>query len=225
MTGPRDRVMLLIALILAIGVRVPSVSTASVLLDRIVVVVNGQPVTQSKVDLFRDYLVLTHGTGLGWPRDLGSPTTITPEKMVDIVVLDELLFDAASQVNVVRVSDRDLERRIEVFQGRFPDEQAYRRFLAAHGLTEEYEREFFSRRLRVEGYIRFKLGYETPDESHLKAFQEAHARRYGGARFEEVRDRVAWDYFVAQCRVDFDRWTDELKKRAVIVVPSREITR
>ncbi len=199
--------------------------TAAVLLDRILVVVNGQPITQSKVDLFRDYLVVTGAAGLGWPHDFDDARSLSPDAMLDIVVTDELLFDNAGNVNVVRVSDSAVEDRLAAFRRRFGTGEAFRAFEARQGWNLEMEREFFSRRLRVEGYIKFKLGFEPPDRDELHRYYDAHRHRYRNRPFEEVRDRVSFEYFRDRYKKDFDRWIVDLKKRAVLVVPERQIAR
>ncbi len=217
---PAHLVVLLISLVTA---AVPGTGTGATLIDRILLVVDDQPITQSRVDLYRDYLEVTGGTGLGWPRPIEDVKNLAPDAMLEIVVIDELLFDAATRVNVVAVRDRDVEARLAAFRGLFPDEAAFQSFEARHGWNLEMEREFFSRRLRVEGYIRFKLGFEVPDDATLRQQYEADASRWGGRPFLEVRDQVLFELFEARCRKDFDRWVASLRERADVVVPTREI--
>lgn len=194
-------------------------------LDRILVVVNGQPITQSRVDLYRGFLEVTKGTGLGWPREIHDVLQLSPEAMLDIVVTDELLFDGANRENVLPVREQALDHRMAEFKASFSSGSAYDTFVRTYDLTPEFLREFFSRRLRVEGYIRLKQSIRPPAEETLRMYYANNRGDFGERPFEEVQEEIAQRLYSEALLRDFDPWTTKLRERASVLVPGRIITR
>jgi hypothetical protein len=217
--GRRARALVYVLLLCAVF---GTVRGAPVVLDRILVVVNGQPITRSRLELFRAYLIATNGGGLGWPKPVADVARLSPEALLDVLVTDELLFEGGSRVESLRVRDRAIAARIDRFRSGFPGPEVYQAFVERYELSPDQLRDFFIRRLRVEGYIELKVGSERPSEPELREYFRAHAASFEGRTFEEVRDRLAATLYAARAADRFDQWIAELRARANVQVPARD---
>ena len=56
------------------------------LLDRIRVVVNGQPITQNQIEFYRAYLTMMDGGGLGRPRPVPDMEQLSSSELLELVI-------------------------------------------------------------------------------------------------------------------------------------------
>lgn len=215
----------LLALVLALLFSYPSSAQDRILLDRILVVVNGQPITQSRLNLYRAYLEHTGWIGLGWPKAFEPLERLQEEQLLEVVVLDELLFAGASQSDVVAVRPTVVTSRVERFQQSFAGRESYDAFLARNGLTSELLSEFFYRRVRVEGYIAFKLGLREPDDLELAHLVATWSARYPLRPMPATRAALVYEWRVLEAASDFERWTAKVKEGADVREPTRSVTK
>ncbi len=191
------------------------------LLDRIRVVVNGQPITQNQIEFYRAYLTMMDGGGLGRPRPVPDMEQLSSSELLELVIVDELLFEAASRVEAMHVRESELNARIEQFRQSFDQSVDYEAFARNYELTSDVLREFFSRRERVARYIELKVGAARPTDMELRAYYVKHFADVTGMPFEQVREQISSRLYAARAAERFEQWTEELKARSSVVVPGR----
>lgn len=196
-------------------------SSSAVMLDRIVVVVNGQPLTRSRLLLFERVLRLYDGNP-GWPvRDATSLQT--PAELEQWAILEELLYEASSAGSGVRLSRTVVEQELERLKGQWGGEAGWASVLEKLGMSEGVLRERVARRLRIQAYVLVRLGTVRISEKEAQEYFETLRPELMGLTEEEGRSLALQRLKVERQRALFLRWAEELRERATIQVPSREV--
>jgi len=143
-------------------------------IDRVVAVVNGQPVLASDVAIGVELAQLDPSSRL--PPPDGDVTRWT----IDTVVVRTL----AESVKLYDPSAREVHERVDGLRSAFPDRESWARFLARHGLDEAGLEPMMRRQLVVE---RFLLRNIQADPNDRDAWN-----REAVALLAALRDGVVW---------------------------------
>lgn len=193
-------------------------------LDRIVMVINGEPITASRVELYAAWLKLW-GNAPGWPERVEPGGEWTPVEMERLLILDELLAEAASAGGTADPSDVELQAELTRYRACFGSVEAQEAFERRFELSGERLRGLLSRRLRVARLVSARLGQVRVSEGEVVAWYQAHAHELAGKSLTDARAGISAMLKDEQLRLRFAQWADELRARASIQVPSREAER
>lgn len=145
-------------------------------LDRVVAVVEGQPVLASDVAIGVELAQLDPSSKLPAPE---GDLTLWAIDTVAIRVL-------AESVKLYAPTDRDVLERIDAVRATFADREAWARFLARHGLDEERIVPMMRRQLVVERFLLRNIQADPAD----RAAWDAEVEGLLAVLRERVRSRV-----------------------------------
>lgn len=217
---------LLPALLLVLGARegLSAEARNTWVLDRIVMVVNGEPITASRVELYAAWLKLW-GNDPGWPERLEAGTENAPVEVERLLSTDELLYEAATSSGGAEPSDVDVAAAQQRYQGLFSSAEAQAHFERQHELSAEAVRGLLVRRLRISRLVSTRLGTGRVTEGEITAWYQAHAAEFPGKTLAEVKSVIVQRVKEEQLRQRFEKFSKELRDRATIQVPSRDAER
>lgn len=163
-----------------------AVSTAAraEVLDRIVAVVNEEPITQREVDeLTMPFFASPEQTGPLSSQEVADAREAALRQLID----ERLVVQAARQAKIT-VSEEDVEKRFRDVQGRFGTPEAFERDLAQQGLTRQdllrrFREQLMARRL-IDQQVRSKV---TISPAEVERYYAAHIADFSSP--EEVRAR------------------------------------
>ena len=189
---------------------------AGLLVDEVVAVVNRQVITRSEV-WEEAVLILVEQRG----RE-GLRYSITPvflEKVLDMLINQQVLLDEARRVGLPTVSAHEQSQLLEGFRTRFPDRESYVRFLLEHGMDESRLSVALVRHLRVERLKENKLRVmpEVTDVQ-VRQYYEKHRRDFGSASLNDVAAAIRVRLSQTQQERELARWLGELGKRSEVKV-------
>lgn len=212
---PRGRingvVLLTCALMLAAGVPV----------DRVVAVVDGDPILWSEVRRVR---------ALGLSGTPSASTDGGERAALDTLIDRRLRTQAVAASGVVTVGREQLDAQVAAVRARFPDPAAR---LAEFGLDDEGLREVVRRQLELSLYVEERLGARVfvPLEDIRRHYDTTFApqlREKGEPvpELAEVREAIRALLREQALDLEIERWTEELRRRADVIdlldAPPRE---
>src|SRR5262245_55383558 len=142
--------------------------------DRVVAVVEGQPVLASDVAIGVELTQLDPSSRLPAPE--GDPTLWA----IDTVAVRVL----AESVKLYAPTDREVIERIDAVRATFADREEWARFLARHGLDEERIVPMMRRQLVVERFLLRNIQADPAERTAWDAEVEA--------LLAVLRERVRW---------------------------------
>lgn len=179
-------------------------------IDRVVVSVGGEVITESRIRFMQAFLQVTHGQGLG--RPLASVEGMSLEDVQRVLEDDAILYGMASRLPIIEVSPDDIRKRIQWFRSQFEDDAAFDGFVEGWGFDRGEQWRFFRRRLAIDAFIALKIGaFATVPERELEAYYQAHADAYD-APLMEVRAKVQADYAAANQARTFEAWMEAYRR-------------
>lgn len=199
-------------------------SEGTTVLDGILVVVNGQPITRSRAELFQALLKVWKGD-LGWPAKVAGYEQLAPQDLERLLILDELLFEGASGTSTLKVLPEDVILAALETRNRLGTPEAWQAFASRYELTEDFLRELMTRRLRIQAWIQLKVGPVRVSESDIREYFESHPSNFEGQSFENARGGIEAELKSSRQRDRFNLWVEGLRDRASVQVPSRELGR
>ncbi len=156
--GPMRSIVL--ALLLAIA-PIAARPAGGVVLERVVAVVRNpagaapRPLTLTRLDEEARVALV----GQGASRAVLAPLDAAARRAALRWLLDQwLVADEANRLKVDEISREEVQRALQAFRQLFPDEAAYRSFLATSELPEEELRSILARGLRVQRFLDNRLG-------------------------------------------------------------------
>lgn len=195
----------LVFLLLVIPVGV----SAGEVVDTILVTANEEPVTRSRMLFMSAYLEVTGGERMGRPV----PARPDEQALRRILEEDALLFGMAARLGALEPTPAEVIQMETWFRGKFSDDVAWSTFVQHWGFDDLARREFFTRRLRIEGFIALKVGgTEAPTEGELRQFYNTRIETWGNRPFEEVRGEVATVWKATRQEERFTTWMEAYQK-------------
>jgi hypothetical protein len=182
----------------------------AVLLDRIAVVVNNQPIKDSDID--RDLRVTEMLNGK--PLDI----TAAARKQAASRLIDQALI--RREMRVARYAEATPEQASKLLaqvRGRYASETAYQAALRRHGLTIEQLRKQLTWQMTVLDFIdqRFRPAILVSD-AEVQDYYQQHRSQYGSSPLADVRDKIEQQLTEERVNQQFFDWLDQARKNASI---------
>jgi hypothetical protein len=174
-------------------------------LDRILAVVDGTPITQSDVAA-AIRLTLVPGTATADPI---------------AVVLDRLIERHLMLAEVERYAppeppEGEVDRRLAEIAGRAGAHVD--QILQQTGLSGDQLRRYVRDDLRIDAYLQQRFGAMVPSEQDILQYYRDHAAEFPGSTFDEVHDRVRSAVVAERRAATIRDWVAGLRRRANINV-------
>lgn len=200
--------------------------TAPVLVDRVVAVVNNQPILLSDV---RNEMRLASLEPRG--KDEGAPTE---QNALEDLISRALIRQQIRQEDVQAAEPRpeQVEHRLAELRRELPEcvhlhcstEAGWQAFLNEHGLTQAEVERYLSMRMEVLAFIedRFRQGIRIPQEDVEKYYRETLLPQYSKGEqappLETVAPRIREILLEQRVNELFDAWLDNLRKQGDVEV-------
>jgi parvulin-like peptidyl-prolyl isomerase len=194
-----------------------SAAESPILIDRIVAVVDEDPILLSEVEE-------VIGLGLAVRRP-GESDAELRERVVDGLIEQRLRFHEVDRSGYQRVPVAEIEARMADIAAAFPDRAAFRRRLGELGMTEEEVRQLVARQLAVLTYVTERLGARVfvgfdDIRAHYQETLVPDLERRGEPvpPLDEVREAVRAVLHEQRLNQELERWTEELRAEADVLV-------
>lgn len=209
----------LLVLAFVAAARSPAVTPAAAAaapLDRILAVVDEDPILSSEVDL-------ELGLGLA-TRQAGEDDRALRRRALDNLIEQRLRFHQVDRYGFTELPVEQVAARYAELVARFPSPEAFRARLAELGVGEEAVRQLVAHRLMVLTYVEERLGarvFVGLDE--IKTYYDAvlapelKKSRQPVPPIEEVRERVRAVLKERRLNDELQVWTEELRREADIL--------
>jgi hypothetical protein len=198
-----------VAIWLIVGSAYGPLRAGAQLLDRILAVVDGQPIMQSDV-------VATIRFRLVRPAAGGDPVASVLERLIE----RHLMLAEVERYAPPEPAEAEVERRLaEITSGVGPLVEPT---LRQTGLSRDQLRRHVRDDLRIEAYVQQRFGAIVPSEQDILRYYREHAAEFPGTTFDQAHD-PARDALVGERRGATIRdWVAGLRRRANInVLPRR----
>ena len=170
--------------IAVISIFFAAIPLSAVVVDRIVVVVNGEAITEREIEralapAFEQYRSIYYGD------ELIKKLEEVRRKVVDQLVEDRLILSEAKRLDV-QIPEKDIEMRVREVARRFPNQDAMEAALAEQGLTLKELKKSYKEQMMVRRLIDAKIGSSimiSPVE--LKEYFMKHSNEFSAP--EQVR--------------------------------------
>lgn len=183
------------------------------LLDRVVAVVDEDPILSSDIDR-------VIGLGLVEQRP-GESADLLRRRVLDQLIEQRLRSHEIDRTGFVQVPVEEIERQIAEIRARFPDEASFERRLLDLGMTRSTLAQLVARQIAVLVYIDERLGprvFVSLDDirdyyaSTLTA--EAEKRGEKVPPLEDVREDIRAVLREQRLNVELARWSEELRRNS-----------
>lgn len=162
-----------------------AVSRAEVI-DKILVIVNGEIITQSDVDKVLLPIYLQYKSRYSG-RELEEKTGEVRDDVLRRLIEDKLLLTEAKRMEI-RVAKKEIKGKIEEVKGRFSSGEEFETALAREGMSFSGLEEQFRERIMIDKFVNFKVqGKTSVSPSELLDYYETHLSEFRQA--PEVRLR------------------------------------
>jgi hypothetical protein len=193
----------------------PPLEAAPRLVDRILAIVDEDPILASEVD---------QAIGLGLvERRAGESDELLRRRVLDNLIEQRLRFHEVDRFGLSQVPVELIETHFQEIRARFPTPEAFAGRLVELGLDAESLRQLVARQLMVLTFVEERLGtrvFVALDE--IRAYYEQtlapELRRRGEPvpPIEEVRERIRGLLKEQRLNEEIARWTEELRRGADI---------
>lgn len=194
-------------------------SPAPVLVDRVVAVVDEDPILDSDIARVLRLGLLAARAGESIAGQRRRALDLLVEQRLRLHEIDRFGFEGAALAS--------LDRQLEQTRSRFPSEEAYRAELVRLGLDETALRQLLARQLAVLEYVEERLGprvfVSVDDIGHYYNEELVPALRKNGASvadlptLDSVRESIRAVLRERRLNDEIDRWTADLRSRADVV--------
>lgn len=197
----------------------PAPAGKTALQDRVLAVVDEDPVLASDVDrVIR--------LGLEQPQP-GEAEERFRRRVLDDLIDERLRFHEVDRFNFEQVPVDEIKKRVEEIQKRYPDPAAFQKALKEVGIDEKGLRQLVARQLLVVTYVDEQLGahvFVEPEEinRYYRDVLTPEMRKRGQQPppLEDVREDIRETLKQQKMTQEMTRWTRELREKADIVVYS-----
>jgi parvulin-like peptidyl-prolyl isomerase len=194
-----------------------STGGANVLKDRVIAVVDDDPILAT--DLDRGIII-----GQLEPKP-GESQRAFRRRVLDDLIAQRLRFHEIDRFGLEQVPVDQIERHVAEVRARFKDDATFRQKLREVGLDEAALRQLMARQLEVLAYVDERLGPQVfvglDDISNYyrtvltPQLQQQHLPV---PPLESVRDKIREVLRQQRLTDEIERWTEELRRKAVIAV-------
>jgi peptidyl-prolyl cis-trans isomerase SurA len=184
--------------------------------DRIVAVVDGDPILQSDIDRA---LVLTAPA-----RTAGESDRDQRRRTLDGLIEERLRIHEVERYGFEQVPVEMITKQVDMIRGRFPSDEAFRANLASLGLTLEGLQQLVAQQLQVYVYVdellgaRVFVGLEEIGAYYQRTLvPQLQASGKPVPPLDEVREQIREVLRQQRLNEELASWTAELRRRADVV--------
>ena len=197
----------------------PAASAQARLQDRVLAVVDEDPVLASDVER-------AIRLGLEQPRP-GETDERFRRRVLDALIDQRLQFHEIDRFNFEQVPVAEIQARVAEIRSRFPDEAAFQKALKEVGVDAKGLRQLVARQLLVLTYVDERLGarvFVGPDELNRYYREvltpEMQKRGQQPPPLEDVREDIRETLKQQKMTQEMTKWTQDLRSKADVVVYS-----
>src|ERR1700688_4055977 len=195
----------------------PSSSGKNVLKDRVIAVVDDDPILAT--DLDRAIVI-----GQLEPKP-GEAQRAFRRRVLDDLTAQRLRFHEIDRFGLEQVPVDQIERQVAEVRARFKDDATFRQKLREVGLDEAALRQLMARQLEVLAYVDERLGPQVfvgldDISNYYRAVltPQLQQQHLPVPPLEDVRDKIREVLRQQRLTDEIERWTEELRRKAVIAV-------
>jgi peptidyl-prolyl cis-trans isomerase SurA len=189
----------------------------NVLRDRVLAVVDEDPILASDVDRILRL-------GLVKPNE-GETDAAFQRRVLNALIEERLRFHEIDRYGFEQVPVEEIEAQVARIRENFPDDEAFRQALKDVGLDSKSLRQLVARQLLVLAYVDERLGarvFVSLDEisKYYRNVLTPEMQRRGQTPppLEEVREEIREVLKQQKLNQELEKWTEELRQEADIVV-------
>lgn len=189
----------------------------NVLKDRILAVVDEEPILASDLDRVIKLGLVAKGPG--------ESDEVYRRRVLDALIDERLRFHEIDRFGFSEVPAEEVDEQVALIRGRFASEAAFNKALAEVGLNPQGLRQLVSRQILVLTYVDERLGarvFVSLDEitKYHKSVLTPEMQKKGQPvpPIEEVRDQIREVLKQQKLNQELAAWTDGLRAKADIVV-------
>jgi hypothetical protein len=215
--APAPALVSIAALLLAAASPAGSQTPQAVLQDRVLAVVDEDPILASDVER-----VVKLGLEQPNPGESGEAFR---RRVVDSLIEERLRFHEIDRFGFEQVPVEEIERSVGKIRARFPNEAVFQTALKEVGLEPRKLRQLVARQLLVLTYVDERLGprvfvsLEDINRYYRDVLTPEMQRRGQPAPpVEDVREDIREVLKQQKLTQELDKWTQELRERADVVV-------
>lgn len=181
-------------------------------LDRIVAVVERQPLLLSELELEARVAFIRQGGAAASESPLSEEDLA---RTLEYVIGQRLVWDEAERLQVFEVADEETGQALASFEGRFPSKVAFRHFLSSLEASEDQLAAVLRRELRVTRFLDSKVKLlARVGEEQLRDFYRDHPEQFAGQSYAAVREAIKAHLTRERYRELTRTQLDELRTRA-----------
>ena len=208
------RLLLLVGLFAAPMIAAtPQAPAEPTLRDRIVAVVDGDPILQSDVERAQAL-----GTA---PPPAGSSERDARRRVLDGLIEERLRIHEVERYGFEQVPVEMIAKQVEAIRSRFPSDEVFQKRLQALGMTMEGLEQLVAQQLQVLVYVdellgaRVFVGLEEIEAYYERTLQpQLRAAGQPVPPLDEVRERIREVLRQQRLNEELQRWTAELRRGA-----------
>ncbi len=197
----------------------PAASAPATLRDRVLAVVDEDPVLASDVER-------AIRLGLEQPQP-GETDERFRRRVLDALIDQRLQFHEIDRFNFEQVPVDEIQKRVADIRSRFPDEAAFQKALKEVGLDPKALRQLVARQLLVLTYVDERLGarvFVGPDELNRYYREvltpEMQKRGQQPPPLEDVREDIRETLKQQKMTQEMAKWTQDLRTKADVAIYS-----
>jgi peptidyl-prolyl cis-trans isomerase SurA len=187
--------------------------TQAVLVDRILAVVNHQPITLSDLHQHEAFLALNTGKKNWAPSDTFSSTSL--QQIID----QRLLLEEAGRFEVSAPDKTDLLKVQDRLAKQFASPEEFQDTLRRWGLNREDLRQLLEHQLTVERFVdqRIKFFVIIPP-AEIQTYYESHREEYRGTNLEQALAQITSKLTDQKTEEKLEAYLKKLRENASIQI-------
>ena len=198
------------AVVFALSFFFPALSSARENIDRILGIINDQPITHSDI-LAHDEILQRIRHSIFPANEILTGSEIEQRrKIFKEIVVRLLIYPEAVKLNLAEVDPEILETEYQLLYQSFESDAHYQRFCYLLGLRDEQVRFLIRQYLVCKEYIKKKIGLQV--RINLKSYYLNNRDRYPEIEFEQLKPAVEKDLY----QVKLDSWLADVLARAKV---------
>jgi peptidyl-prolyl cis-trans isomerase SurA len=215
-----------VCLAISVAVEVRAQAPQTVVLDRVVAVVNNQAILASDIDQEIQLSVLDPGgVGLGALTRQRALEQLISRALIQQQIHEEDVQAADPPQSEIAARLMEIRKELPVcIRQNCSSDAGWKAFLAAHGLTEERVESYLRYRLQIRRFIeqRFQPGIHVSPEQIESYYRGTLLPQYTAGetipKLEQVAPRIEEILLQQQVNVLFDDWLSNLRKQGEVEV-------
>jgi len=195
----------------------PAPSQEPQLRDRVLAVVDEDPILQSELDR-------VIGLGLAQPKPGEDPTAFR-RRVLDQLIAERLRFHEMDRFGFEQVPVEDVDAHVAEIRARFKDDAAFQKALKDQGMTVKDLRRLVARQLMVLAYVDEQLGprvFVSLDDinNYYRTVLTPQLQKEGQQvpPVEDVRDQIRGVLREQRLNEAIAKWTEDLRRKADVQV-------